>query len=184
MNLSKPQLQVMSHAVSDKTVCIATGAMRGGKTTGQHLGFTLWAAEKGVGFDHALIGKTVESAMTNVGNSIINDFLDLGIPARFDKSVGHRIIFRHGGHDNVIRVLGATNSGARQRVQGSTLKGLLIDELTNIGEDMFNTAYSRLSIPGSKLWATTNPESPAHWAKRTVIDRLKDFNGVSYHFHY
>ena len=180
--LSPKQLEVCAHVVNDKTVCIATGAVRSGKTTGQHMGFALWSARHGVGFEHALIGKNVESAIRNVGNSLMSDYADMGIPARLDKSFGTRIIFRHGGRDNSIWILGAVDKKARQRIQGATLKGLMIDECTNVPEEMWQMSYSRLSVPGSKLFGTTNPEGPAHWFKRKVIDKLASYNGYQVHF--
>ena len=43
-------------------------------------------------------------------------------------------------------------------------------------------AYSRLSVPGSKLFATCNPESGMHWFKKKVVDKIEDFNGTYTHF--
>lgn len=120
-------MQVVAHSVNYKTVSVASGAVRSGKTTGQFLGFALWAAQHGVGFTHAIISKNTESAQYNVGNDLINAFLDMNIEARYDKRVGTRIIFKHGGRENSIRILGAMDKRSRERIQGSTLKGLIID---------------------------------------------------------
>ena len=180
-HLSAEQNQILCHAVGDKKLAIATGSIRSGKTTAQHLGFALWAARKGVGYDHALIARNRESAMRNVGFDLIKSFAELGIKSWITNSLGSRIVFRYGGRDNNIWIFGAMDSRSVQRIQGCTLKGLLIDELTNIGFDMWNMALSRMSVRGSKVWATTNPDGPNHWVKKQVIDKLHELNGYQVH---
>ena len=68
-------------------------------------------------------------------------------------------------------IIGANDAKARRRIQGSTLKGLVVEEMTLLPEDFFQMAWSRLSVEGAKMWASYNPEGPAHWAKRKVIDQ-------------
>jgi len=42
---------------------------------------------------------------------------------------------------------------------------------------------NRRSLDESKLFATTNPDSPAHWLKTDFIDRLRDLpDWRRYHF--
>jgi PBSX family phage terminase large subunit len=41
---------------------------------------------------------------------------------------------------------------------------------------------SRLSITGSQLFATCNPEGPAHWLKKDFIDRAGDLDLISWNF--
>ena len=71
---------------------------------------------------------------------------------------------------------------ARRRIQGSTLKGLVVEELALLPEDFFQMAWSRLSVEGAKMWCSYNPEGPAHWAKRHVIDRAEEYDGVVIRF--
>jgi PBSX family phage terminase large subunit len=51
-----------------------------------------------------------------------------------------------------------------------TLAGAYIDEATLIPEDFFSMLLSRLSISGARLYATTNPDTPAHWLKTKFMD--------------
>ena len=183
MQFSAKQHDMISFAKSRKLSCFAGGAIRSGKTTGQVFGFALWSLKCGVGFDHALISQSVESAMRNVGFPLISAFTELGIKAWYNRSLGTRIIFRYGGRDNSIWVLGASDAKSRKRIQGATLKGLLVDELTNIPEEMWHMAVSRtLTIEGAKIWASYNPESPAHWVKRKLLDNLVEEDGEIFHF--
>ena len=42
--------------------------------------------------------------------------------------------------------------------------------LTLFPEDFFVMLLSRLSAPGAKLFATTNPDTPTHWLKKKYLD--------------
>ncbi len=75
-----------------------------------------------------------------------------------------------------ISIVGANDERAQTKIQGSTLAGAYIDEATVIPEGFFQMLLSRLSVPGSKLFATCNPESPYHWLKTGFIDRCGEIN--------
>jgi PBSX family phage terminase large subunit len=66
--------------------------------------------------------------------------------------------------------VGAPDVSAVSTIQGSTLALAYVDEATNIPEPFWRMLESRLSVPGAKLFATTNPEGPAHWLKKDFID--------------
>lgn len=70
-----------------------------------------------------------------------------------------------------IMLFGANNEQSRTKIQGLTLAGALVDEASTVPESFFNMLYSRLSVPGAKLWLTANPEGPAHWLKIKWLDR-------------
>lgn len=70
-----------------------------------------------------------------------------------------------------IMLFGANNEQSRTKIQGLTLAGALVDEASTVPESFFNMLYSRLSVPGAKLWLTANPEGPAHWLKTKWLDR-------------
>ena len=46
-----------------------------------------------------------------------------------------------------------------------------VDEATCIPEPFWKMLETRLSVPGARLFATCNPEGPAHWLKKQYIDR-------------
>lgn len=83
-----------------------------------------------------------------------------------------------------IHLYGANNEQARTKIQGLTLAGALVDEAGTLPESFIQMLYSRLSIPGAKLWLTANPEGPQHWLKVKWLDKAKlwiDKHGVEHH---
>ena len=82
-----------------------------------------------------------------------------------------------------IHLYGANNEQARTKIQGLTLAGALVDEAGTLPESFIQMLYSRLSIPGAKLWLTANPEGPQHWLKVKWLDKAKlwiDKHGVEH----
>ena len=67
-------------------------------------------------------------------------------------------------------------------IQGTTLRGLIVDEVVLLSQDIFNMSLSRLSEEGAKMWATYNPASPQHWFKRDVVDELDKLDCEHIHF--
>jgi len=75
-----------------------------------------------------------------------------------------------------VHVIGANDDRAESKIRGSTFSGALVDEATTIPENFFKMLLSRLSIEGSKLFATTNPDSPFHWLKLEYLDRENELD--------
>jgi PBSX family phage terminase large subunit len=67
--------------------------------------------------------------------------------------------------------VGANDERAQKRIQGSTLAGAYVDEITNIPQGFWQMLLSRLSVPGAQLFGTTNPDSPFHWLKENYLNR-------------
>ena len=175
MNLSERQRAVIRHAGTDNTSMLAGGAVRSGKSYSVLLSFALWLVNQPEHHNHAVVGQSIESIMRNMGF----DFIDVvgkigGARASIDKTFGTRIVV-HGRAEQHVWIIGANDAKARRRIQGATLKGLVVEELALLPEDFFQMAWSRLSVDGAKMWASFNPEGPAHWAKKTVVDRAEDY---------
>ncbi len=79
-------------------------------------------------------------------------------------------------YDRIIYLVGANDERATGKIQGSTFAGAWVDEASLIPESFFKMLLSRLSIPGAKLFATTNPDSPYHWLKTDYIDKEEELN--------
>lgn len=71
------------------------------------------------------------------------------------------------------RMVGANDEQARTKIQGMTLAGAYLDEAANVPESFYNMLRSRLSVPGARLYLTTNPEGPKHWLLRKWLQRAK-----------
>jgi PBSX family phage terminase large subunit len=74
-------------------------------------------------------------------------------------------------YDRVMYVVGANDERAEGKIRGSEFAGALIDEASLIPESFFKMLLSRLSLTGSQLFCSTNPDSPYHWLKTDFIDR-------------
>ena len=71
-----------------------------------------------------------------------------------------------------IDVVGANDERAEAKIRGSEYVGALLDEVTIIPENFVKMLFSRLSVPGAKLFGSTNPDSPFHWLKTDYIDKV------------
>lgn len=65
---------------------------------------------------------------------------------------------------------GANDERSESKIRGMTLKGIYIDELTQIPRDFYMMSLSRLSEKGAIFLATTNPDSPNHYVKTEILD--------------
>lgn len=173
MRLSTPQSSVVKHAKAKNTSLFAGGAVRSGKSWSIALSFGVWLLLQKERRDHAIVGQSIEAIMRNMGFELMDMVEKLGGNIKLDKQIGTRLIIE----DQSVWLIGANDAKARKRIQGSTLKGLVVEELTLLPEDFFWMAWSRLSVDGAKMWCSYNPEGPAHWAKRKVVDEADSFKG-------
>jgi PBSX family phage terminase large subunit len=81
-----------------------------------------------------------------------------------------------------IYFVGAPDVSAVTTIQGSTLAYAYVDEATCIPEAFWKMLETRLSIPGAQLFATCNPEGPAHWLKKEYLDRPDVHDLISWQF--
>jgi len=81
-----------------------------------------------------------------------------------------------------ILLEGANDARSEGKIRGLTLQGAYCDELTLFPKDFFVMLLSRLRVPGAKLIATTNPDSPQHWLKREYIDRMAELDMLTMRF--
>jgi len=88
-------------------------------------------------------------------------------------------------YNRTMYVVGANDDRAEAKIRGSEFAGALLDEASLLPENFFKMLLSRLSIPDSKLFCATNPDSPFHWLKRDFIDREHelDLKVFSYTIH-
>lgn len=77
---------------------------------------------------------------------------------------------------------GGNDARSESKIRGLTLQGAYCDELTLFPRDFFVMLLSRLRVPGAKLIATTNPDSPQHWLKTEYIDRENELDLLDMRF--
>lgn len=184
MHLSPKQLEVVQHSVYPQFMCLAGGATRSGKSLGSVYGFGSYVIER-LDREHALIGFTLESIMRNVGWELIKYFKSMGYGAKLSHLMGTKIEVYHGNSETCfIYLVGANDERARNRLQGATLSGAFVDESVTVPESLWQMLLTRLTPADAKLWCTFNPDTPQHWFKREVVDRVDSLDATLHHFHF
>ncbi len=122
--------------------------------------------------DAMIIGVNRTSIQRNI---LTHLYRRLGFPCPSEKSQ-KSILY---GRD--VWFVGAPDVSAVSTIQGSTLALAYVDEATNLPEPFWKMLESRLRVPGAKLLATCNPESPAHFIKKDYIDK-KELDLVHWNF--
>lgn len=140
------------------------GAVRSGKTVGsliRWLHFVRHAPKRG---DLVIMGRTKDSIARNI----------LGPIADLDPGA---ITFTQGAptckiYGRTVHIVGAHDVKAEATIRGWTLYGAYVDEATVIPEVVWRQLLNRLSVPGAKLFATTNPDAPTHFLMKDFIKKL------------
>lgn len=169
--MSPPLSRRQRQAIAEATVRVNLwqGAIRSGKTYSSLLAWLAYVAEAPSGGELVVAGRSRDSVARNV-------FSQLTDPALFGR-FAHHVHYTPGAPtarvlDRAVHVLGASDVKAEKVIRGMTCAGAYVDELTVIPEEFFTQLLGRMSVPGSRLLATTNPDGPQHWVKRRYLDRL------------
>lgn len=163
--------QVWSIARATARVNLWTGSIRSGKTIASLLAWLIYVAHAPRGGALVVVGRTRESIARNV-------FGPLQDPSLFGVLTRH-ISYTAGAPTAIVlgrtvHVLGASDTRAEMVLRGLTVAGAYVDEATLVSEAFWTTLLGRMSVPGARLFATTNPDGPAHWLKRQVVDRATE----------
>jgi PBSX family phage terminase large subunit len=169
--LTSPK-QDQSYAEATHRFNIWVGAVRSGKTFSSIRKF-LNRLKHGVPGDAMIIGVNRGTIHRNVLTTM---YKTLGFPCPSPMSNKTTIY----GRD--LYFVGAPDVSAVTTIQGSTLAYAYVDEATCIPEPFWKMLESRLSVPGAQLFATCNPEGPAHWLKKEYLDRPQDHDIISWQF--
>lgn len=149
------------------------GAIRSGKTLSSIIAW-LDFLRYGPPGPLAMIGKTLQTLSRNV-----LDVIDELHPAAIQYTRGAstaRIMGR------LVHLFGANNATAEGKIRGLTLAGAYLDEATLVTEPFFAQLLGRLSVPGAKLFCTTNPDSNRHWLMQKYIKRADELSLIRHHF--
>jgi PBSX family phage terminase large subunit len=166
-------------ANSQARINIASGSIRAGKTISTLLRWLIYVANAPRSGELAVVAKTTNTAASNV-------FIPLQDPNLFGALSKH-VHYTRGAPTATIlgrpvRVIGANDVRAEERLRGMTCAGALVDEATLVPQEFWTQLLGRMSVPNAKLFASTNPGSPAHWLKRDFIDRRDELGIAYWHF--
>lgn len=157
MNFSKKQL--LSYQQSNAKINIWEGAVRSGKTY-----ISLWRFIKeltyGKAGEYALICRTYDSFKRNV------------MP-QFSRMIGTDAKHYSGKREmhlwgKTVHIIGADDERAEAKIRGPTFMGAYVDEASIIPESVWMMLKSRCAMGESRIFATTNPDSPFHWLKKEI----------------
>lgn len=156
----------------DRFINLLDGAVRSGKTTAL-LPKMIYACFYPVRGWRVVAGLSKSSIYRNV----LNDLFNLVGPSRYEYSMQTGLL-RLCGSDWIV--IGAADEGSEKAVRGLTCGVAFVDELTRVPQSFYNMLVSRLSEPGSRLYATTNPDVPTHWVKTEIIDNPRIRRDLEY----
>ncbi|MFI0739334.1 PBSX family phage terminase large subunit [Streptomyces sp. NPDC021100] len=175
--LSRKQMRSIAQATA--RICIWHGAVRSGKTVASLLAFLLAVVEAPPSGLIVVAGRSLQTIERNI-------FEPLSDPALFGPVAAQIRHTRGATTANVlgrtVHLIGAADARAEGRLRGLTASLAYVDEATLIPEAFWTQLLARLSIPGARLLATTNPDSPRHWLKQGYLDRSAELDLRAWHF--
>ena len=138
------------------------GSVRSGKTWISLLKWAIWVGQQASDKQFLMVGKTITTLKRNclvLLEELIGDNITYSISQK------KAVIF-----GRTVWLEGANDERSESKIRGMTLMGVYIDELTQIPQDFYLMALSRLSEKGAVFLATTNPDHPKHYVKTDIID--------------
>lgn len=132
------------------------GSIRSGKTIASLI---RWAEFTTAAPDGhlALLGWTLTTIQRNVLDPLANLH-----PSIVQHTRGNNVAHIMGRE---VQLVGFSDKRSEAVIRGLTLAGAYVDEATLMPEQTFVQLLGRLSIDGSKLFFTTNPDSQSHWLR-------------------
>lgn len=152
-----------------RRINILEGSVRSGKTWVTLVLWAFWVATMPEDAAYLMVAKTLTSLRRNcldLLESLVGskNFI-YSLPKKEARLFG-RLVYLEGVND----------ARAESKIRGMTLQGALCDELTLFTEDFFAMLLSRLSLPGAKLFGSTNPDNPNHWLMKQYIGRRDELD--------
>ncbi|MEU5343015.1 PBSX family phage terminase large subunit [Streptomyces sp. NPDC020766] len=175
--LSRKQLRSIGQATA--RINLWHGSVRSGKTIASLLAFVIAVATAGPSGLIIVVGRSLQTIERNVLEPLQDRAL-------FGPLTRHIVHTRGATTATIlgrtVHLIGAADARAEGRLRGLTAQLAYVDEATLIPEGFWTQLLARLSVPGARLYATTNPDSPRHWLKVGYLDRAHELNLRAWHF--
>lgn len=165
--------QVQSFALAEARLNIFDGSVRSSKTITSLLKWLEFVRQAPEG-PLLMVGKTERTLRRN----IIDPLVEMLGKSRCRLIAGSGELFLLGRR---VYIVGANDERSQEKIRGLSLVGAYVDEVSTLPESFFVMLLTRLSIPGARLYATTNPDGPAHWLLVNYLERAAtwlDLDGV------
>jgi len=162
--LSRKQIQSIVDAQA--RINLWDGAIRSGKTIASLLRWLMYVADAPTSGELVVIAKTSITAARNVFGPLMDFELFGELAAETTYTTGSPFASILGRR---VWVIGANDVRAETRLRGLTCAGCYVDEASLVPEQFFTQLLGRMSVPGAKMFATTNPDNPAHWLRKNFL---------------
>lgn len=175
--LSRKQLRSIGRATA--RINLWHGSVRSGKTVASLLAFVIAVAAAGPSGLILICGRSLQTIERNVFEPLTDPrlFGPLAKHIRHTRGATTATIL-----GRTVHLIGASDVRAEGRLRGLTAQLAYVDEATLVPESFWTQLLARLSTPGARLLATTNPDSPRHWLKAGYLDRAHELNLRAWHF--
>ncbi|MFD0883861.1 PBSX family phage terminase large subunit [Streptosporangium algeriense] len=171
--------QIRSVVEAEARINLWEGSVRSGKTIASLLKWLMFVANPPRGGELVMVGRTRDSIFRNAFGPLMNPdiFGTLASQVHYNNGAPTATIL-----GRTVHVLGANDAKAEPKVRGMTGAGAYVDEGTMIPKDFFDQLNARCSVPGARLFVTTNPDNPAHWLRKQYMLRPTETSLRSWHF--
>lgn len=170
--------QIRSIAGSTARINIWDGAIRSGKTMSSLLRWLIYVAQAPPG-ELVVSGRTSYTIGRNVFTPLMDTALFGPLAAHSSYTLGAPTGMILGRR---IHVISANDVRSEQKLRGLTCAGAYVDEATLVSQAYWTQLLGRMSVPGAQMFATTNPDNPAHWLRRDFILRAGELDLSTWHF--
>jgi len=178
-----PAQSVQAHSIlhANRRLNIWDGSIRSGKTVASLIAWYVFICKnknKNNGL-YLITGVTIETIEKN----ILIPFSDWLGDTLFSYSIGRRRALLNDGTISInIHLVGGNDEKSQRRVRGSTIFCCYCDEISLYPESFWMMVLRGLSVPGAKLFGTTNPDTPSHYLKRNFLDKQDNLDLRYFHF--
>ncbi|MEU9865497.1 PBSX family phage terminase large subunit [Streptomyces sp. NPDC047971] len=175
--LSPKQVRSIAHATA--RINVWHGAIRSGKTIASLIAFLIAIAAAPSSGLIIIVGRSLQTIERNVLDPLQDEALFGPVARLVQHTRGATTAVILG---RTVHLIGAADSRAEGRLRGLTACLAYVDEATLVPRGFWNQLLGRLSVPGARLFATTNPDNPGHWLRKEFINRQGDLDLRSWQF--
>jgi len=154
---------VSRHPSQDKKYTLLEGSVRSGKTFAIDAKIVLHLCLYKVNGKRVICGATKQSVYKNI---LLDLFQVVGKKNyAYNRATGELELF-----GTQWFVIGAKDEASYKQILGMTIAIAICDEWTEFPQSFTKQLFMRLSPPGSRLYASTNPGTPQHYLFTDVIN--------------
>lgn len=159
---AKAHTFVKRHPKYDKKYTLLEGSVRSGKTFAVDAKIITHLCMYPVAGKRVICGATKQSVYKNI---LLDIFSVVGKKNyAYNRATGELVLF-----GSQWFVIGAKDEASYKQILGMTIGIAICDEWTEFPQSFTKQLFLRMSPPGSRLYATTNPGTPQHYLFTDVI---------------